>query len=366
MTTILVIEDEAAILENVTEILTLEGFDVLGAPDGRAGVEQALKHTPDLVICDIMMPKLDGYGVLLALQDEPATATTPFIFLTAKTQREAMRQGMELGADDYLTKPFTTGELLTAIETRLEKQTQVAERYEQKLDELRGNIIHMLPHELRTPLVSIMGYSEMLMWDYETLEREHIFRMSESINQASLRLHRLIENFLVYAQIELLEANPARMEGVTTLWVKRPNQLLREVAQAKAEEKGRQADLELALDDEATIQIVMDDFRKIIEELVDNAFKFSQAGTPVRVAAHANQRSFVVQIENQGRGMTLAQINDVGAGMQFERRLHEQQGAGMGLVIAKRLTELHNGGFSITSVPDESTMVEVALALGDA
>lgn len=365
MTEILVIEDERAILENVTEILELEGFDVLAADDGHIGVTLAQERHPDLVICDIMMPGLDGYGVLLALQDDPVTATIPFIFLTAKTQRDAMRQGMELGADDYLTKPFTTNELLTAITTRLEKQAVVTKRYEKKLDDLRGNIIHMLPHELRTPLVSIMGYSEMLMWDYETLEREHIYQMADSINTASLRLHRLIENFLVYAQIELLEADPSRFEGLSTLWVNHPHQLVQEVAYAKAESTGRGGDLQFDMAEEATIQIVTDDFRKILEELLDNAFKFSEVGTPVRVDAGKNGTSYTVRIHNHGRGMTAEQIADIGAGMQFERRLHEQQGAGLGLVIAKRLTELHSGEFTITSVPDDTTTVEVALELGE-
>lgn len=118
---ILLIEDNEDIRENTAEILMLSNYKVFTATDGKEGVEVALKENPDLVICDIMMPVLDGYGVLHMLQKNEATKNTPFIFLTAKTERADFRKGMELGADDYITKPFSGTELLTAIESRLKK-----------------------------------------------------------------------------------------------------------------------------------------------------------------------------------------------------------------------------------------------------
>jgi DNA-binding response OmpR family regulator len=118
---ILLIEDNEEIRENTAEILELAAYKVFTAEDGKAGVEIALKEKPDLILCDIMMPVLDGYGVLHMLQKNPETQRTPFIFLTAKTERSDMRKGMELGADDYITKPFTGAELLSTIESRLRK-----------------------------------------------------------------------------------------------------------------------------------------------------------------------------------------------------------------------------------------------------
>jgi CRP/FNR family cyclic AMP-dependent transcriptional regulator len=121
MKTILLIEDDADMRENTAEILELANFRVLKAPNGRTGVELARKEMPDLVLCDIMMPELDGYGVLHLLGRDPATAEIPFIFLSAKAERGDVRKGMELGADDYLTKPFEESELLNAIEGRLKR-----------------------------------------------------------------------------------------------------------------------------------------------------------------------------------------------------------------------------------------------------
>jgi diguanylate cyclase (GGDEF)-like protein len=128
MTTILVIEDMDALREEIAEILSFEGFAVLTAANGRIGVELAEKHHPDLVVCDIAMPELDGYGTLSALRANPQTATTPFIFLTAKVSKADMRQGMDLGADDYLTKPFTAQELLAAIDARLKKNADLVKQ----------------------------------------------------------------------------------------------------------------------------------------------------------------------------------------------------------------------------------------------
>ncbi len=129
MKKILVIEDEQIIRENILKLLKAEGFDVTGAENGAQGLNAAVSNLPDVIICDVMMPELDGYGVLMALRSNPVTATLPFVFLTGKAERSEMRQGMELGADDYLTKPFTKAELVGAISSRLKKQEAVAKQY---------------------------------------------------------------------------------------------------------------------------------------------------------------------------------------------------------------------------------------------
>ena len=135
---ILIIEDNNDIRENVVEILGLAGYTVFEADNGKTGIELAVNNLPDVILCDIMMPELDGYGVLFMLNKNPETAAIPFIFLTAKAERIDQRKGMEMGADDYLTKPFDDIELLNAIESRLRKKTAQQSFYSQSLENLNS------------------------------------------------------------------------------------------------------------------------------------------------------------------------------------------------------------------------------------
>lgn len=128
MKKILIIEDEPEMRRNITTILRLEGFKPVAAENGRRGVEMAVKEKPDLILCDVMMPELDGYGVIKALHDEPETMNIPFIFLTAKGEKTDIRSGMNLGADDYLTKPIDKADLLRAINMRLARAEQLGRR----------------------------------------------------------------------------------------------------------------------------------------------------------------------------------------------------------------------------------------------
>jgi CRP-like cAMP-binding protein/CheY-like chemotaxis protein len=136
MNKVLVIEDHNEIRENIVEILELADYEVSVAKNGKEGVEMATANLPSIILCDIMMPEIDGYGVLYLLHKNPETTNIPFIFITAKSERLDMRKGMEMGADDYLTKPFGRLELLNAIETRLKKKEEMQNYYSQSLDQL--------------------------------------------------------------------------------------------------------------------------------------------------------------------------------------------------------------------------------------
>ncbi|BDA73275.1 response regulator receiver modulated diguanylate phosphodiesterase [Calothrix sp. PCC 7716] len=135
MTKVLVIEDELGVRENILELLEAENYEVVEAENGRVGVQKAVSEVPDLILCDLMMPEMDGYSVLTALREEPVTATIPFIFLTAKAGKGNFRQGMDLGADDYITKPFTRAELLSAILSRLSKR-EILRKYLSAKDDI--------------------------------------------------------------------------------------------------------------------------------------------------------------------------------------------------------------------------------------
>ena len=147
MTKILVIEDELFVRENIVDLLEAEDFDVFSTENGILGILWAQENIPDLVICDVMMPEINGHDVLAEMREIPETSLTPFIFLTAMADKGDIRHGMELGADDYLTKPFTRDELLSAIHSRLAKQEKLMEQYNQ--EQQRAKILEQKVEELK-------------------------------------------------------------------------------------------------------------------------------------------------------------------------------------------------------------------------
>ena len=181
MKRILVIDDEEWLREMVQMALCQRGFDVLQAQNGAVGIETARKELPDLILCDVNMEQVDGYLTLSALRREPTTALIPFILMTGLADNAGMRHGMELGADDYLPKPFTIDELYAAVDARLKKAQVLKQEAERKLADLRDNISFMLPHELRTPLNGILAYGEILSAEAAVLSAAEIAEMGKVI-----------------------------------------------------------------------------------------------------------------------------------------------------------------------------------------
>jgi two-component system, sensor histidine kinase and response regulator len=363
MKKVLVIEDEPQVRENIEEILNLLGFEATSAFDGMMGLQLVHQDMPDLIMCDIMMPGLDGYGVLTSLRQDEATANIPFIFLTAKVGRSDFRTGMEFGADDYLTKPFTPNELLKSIAVQLEKREVAKRQTQNQLNQLRHNISFALPHELRTPLNGILGFSELLIHDYDVLPPVEVLEIAQALRESALRLYRLTQNFLLYADLELLSSDTARLHALLNTPVESyPRSVVAEVVYQKAMAADRRDDLLLQMED-FPLPISEPKLRKIVDELVDNALKFSKPNTPIYIRGRIEQDTFVLSVTDHGRGMTSEQIMQMGAYMQFDRKMHEQQGSGLGLTIARRLVELHGGSLSIVSTPGQSTTVRAEFNL---
>jgi signal transduction histidine kinase len=359
---VLVIDDTQDIRFIISETLNMFGFHTLTAEDGVTGTSMARDNLPDLIICDINMPNLDGYGTLKAMREHEATAGIPFIFLSGATDKSDMRRGMELGADDYLTKPFTHKELMAAVNARLEKQAEVQRQSDKRLNELRGNITLALPHELRTPLNGILGLASLMMDDYATMPPEEVLESSKFIHDSALRLHRLIENFLVFSQIELMASESKTIDISASIQPVQANDVVPEIARKTAARFKREGDLQLKIE-AASLLVPQENFIKIAEELIDNAFKFSEPGQAVNISIEVADGRCQFVVTDKGRGLTAEQISRIGPHIQFNRQTYEQQGAGLGLFIAKRLTELLGGRFHIDSKADQGTTVRVSFAM---
>ena len=360
MNKVLVIDDETEVREMVRLALQQRGFDVIEADNGAKGLELARTELPDLVLCDVNMQGVDGYHTLSSLRDDPTTASTPFIFITGVADNAGMRYGMELGADDYLPKPFSLATLYAAVESRLKKAQTLRQEAEKKLTSLRDNISLMLPHELRTPLNGIIAYGEILASDAATIPTAEISEMGQGIYDSGKRLEKLIENFLIYAQIELLGVDPQKVSLLRQKRTEHPAPLLERHARAQAQLARREPDLVLDLVDQP-VPVSEDYLTKIATELVQNAFKFSKPGTRVQVTLASFPDAISLTVTDHGRGLSPEQITQVGAYMQFDRKLQEQQGLGLGLAIVKRLTELHGGTLRIQSQNDVGTTVVIKI-----
>jgi len=360
MKKILVIDDEEWLREMVQMALRQRGYEVIEAGDGAAGIDQARKELPDLILCDVNMDKVDGYLTLSSLREQPTTASIPFILMTGLADNAGMRHGMELGADDYLPKPFTIDALYAAVEARLKKAQTVRQEAEKKLADLRDNISLALPHELRTPLNGILCFGEILTHDAATLQPAEIADIGQTIHESGKRLERLVENFVIFAQLELMAADAGHLNALRGKQTGNAAALIGEHARGQAAAVTRTGDLQMHL---ATVAVPMSEqyLVKVVGELVQNALKFSKPGSPVTVELQDAGEVLTLIVSDRGRGFTTEQISSVGAYVQFERKSQEQQGLGLGLAIARRLTELHGGTLSIQSEKGQGSRVTIKL-----
>lgn len=353
--TILVIEDESTIRNDMAEILLFEGFDVLTAENGTEGIQLAIEKLPDLIVSDVMMPEMDGYEVLTALRENPLTRLIPVIFVTAMAEKEDIRTGMNRGADDYLVKPFTRQELLNAIQIRIQRADFLSEKRQSDLQELRLQLIKYLPHELNTPLNGIIGIGQILKDYPDSLSKDEIADFGLNIYESGMRLYRLIQNYLLYSELVIRHENIS-----SSAPLENPGDLCQSILMSIALKYKRMNDTEIQVDP-CDALIGFKEFSKILEELLDNAFKFSFPGKKVCVRCGPLDKRFRLIIEDNGQGMTTEELQKIGAYIQFNRTLYEQQGSGMGLSIARMIVEMYGGELLIDSELHKGTTVTVIL-----
>ena len=360
MKKILLIDDSDYIIEGTSSLLRFEGYHVLTASNGTDGVELAREHHPDLIICDVSMPGMDGFEVLKALRHQKETETLRFVFLTARADKNDMRTGMEFGADDYLLKPFTVEELLLAIDAQWKKSESIQRGFE----DIKMNVTYALPHEFRTALNQILGLAYFLRSNSGESEPARIAETAKDIIESAKRLLKITENFLVYAQLESIAANTQARESLRNNKCEEASAIISDIAQSKAEFYSRLNDIHISCDEEGvSLKISNENLHKIFDEILDNSLKFSERGTSINLNACTVGTDFVATIADSGRGMSTAQIASMGAYKQFDRMLHEQQGVGLGFAIAKRLVELHGGKFNINSEEGVGTVIQITLPL---
>ena len=359
---ILLIEDEPKILKDLKKTLELCNYEPICCSNGFDGLENATTMQPDLIISDIMLPEIDGFEILSSLQKNPATSTIPFLFLSAKTERKYIREGMKLGADDFITKPYDIDELIQAIEIRLKKKENNEDQYSKKMKMLQSSINRALPHELRTPLSLILGYSDYILKKIEFIPQGELVEMVENIYDAAKRLNRIFENYLFFANLETISSNPAEFNKLRGKKIISAESIICDVVSFQAEKVQRDKDLRLSLVD-SELYIPEDIFIKMIEEIIDNCLKFSSDDTYIEIKSYIENNHYFITFTDYGRGMAEEQIKNIGAYIQFERKIYEQQGTGLGMAIVKKIIKMFRGTFAIESEPNKYTTVIISIPL---
>ena len=357
---VLVIEDDARWRTWIEAHLESAGHTVHTAADGVSGLDLAEKLKPDVILCDIEMPRLDGFGVLEELRKQTRLASIPFIFLTSRNARVDQRKGMVLGADDYITKPFSREELLSGIAGVLGKHEALSRRLQHYSEEYHRELAAPWAHELLTPLNGILGISSMLEAEAGTVSPAELRELARSINASARRQQLLARKLVQYFQLEQLKEYGWSDPGAA---VEAGSGIEDEVI-GVAERAGRSADLRLDCA-RAAVSISPQWLRVAVGELADNACKFSLKGTPVTVTAGIVDGLYRIEVTDRGMGMTAAERSGIAAFRQFDRAKREQQGLGLGLAIVGNVARLHRGSFGLEPGPDGTgvrAIVELPLA----
>jgi len=348
---ILIIEDDQSSRKLTGQVLRFAGFEVLDAVDGRAGVASAISSVPDLILCDITMPELDGFGVLKALRENPLTALTPFIFLTAMGTNNDRRQGMNGGADDYLTKPFNPDELVHSIRRRLEKRSRQIEETRQRTEEVRLAMDASVPKKIWETFERFTTVTNLLASDGSASGRE-VSAVDQAVAKEAASLQRMIRRLKIYVQLPQLYGGRFELAGNGPLATTGP--ALERAAREVCRNWDREADLAIALEP-AQLPLCEEYLVLLIEELVDNACKFSPRGTPIDVKGFGQRAFWSLAVCNRGPGMSVEQIERIGAFKQFWSGNKKPQGLGLGLALAQGVARLHGCEFSLQSEREATT-----------
>jgi signal transduction histidine kinase len=349
---ILVVEDDSALLEGVRDILEFSGYHVTTAVNGLDALHVLEKHIPHLIISDIMMPRMDGYQFYAAVRARPEWLDVPFIFLTAKGDKYDVRRGKELGADDYVIKPFDEEDLLVAIRNKLGRRAQLDAARQAQMSELKRSILTTLNHEFRTPLTHITAYIELLQESNPEIKSEEFRNFLDAVRSGSERLQKLVEDFILLVEFQTGESQKI-FERRREPLIEIPSLLSTVAERFRQRAAARRVTLALDAPAQPLPPILADRefLADAIGRLTDNAIKFSKPeGGTVTLRARAEDARVCIEVADQGVGIRAAELEKIfDLFYQIDRAKQEQQGTGSGLTIVHEIAKLHGGALVVSS-----------------
>jgi len=361
---ILFVDDDDNFRELAVAMLRQSGYDVFACRDGVEALEHLQGSATDLIVSDVMMPRVDGLELLREVRRRPATSTVPFVLVSARSEVEAQRAGMSLGADDFLAKPFRADDLIRTIEWRLQRAEllQSAVRWPQYFAQA-------LPRELQPPVHGILTDAERLQQiaTAETpLAAGDLARLGRSLHQHGRRLQHLAQDFTLWTQYELA-LNRQRVGGLLPAR-RQPvcGPELARVLRQCAYDCGRNPDLDIQVVG-AELALPVPGMERILQHLVRNALTHSAAGTKVSVTARVVGHEYHFQVSDHGRGMTPEQMARYHSYAQGTTEPLEPLASGLGLLLAGRLARIAGGSLQLHSnISGPGLVVRLALPLAGA
>lgn len=360
---ILVVEDHDLLLLAIRDILEVEGYKVVTATDGMDALEKMRGWTPNLIIADISMPRMDGYKFFEEVHANPEWVPIPFVFLTARAEREDRLKGKSMGAEDYIVKPFDPQELVVVVNSRIGRAQAIREATETEFEDLKRQIITLLSHELRTPLTSVYGYTELALEEAADLPPSDFQQFLTGIKKGADRLTRMVEDLLLVVRLDTGELERefellAAIQDDVDEMVKR----VVRIESGKAEENG--IDLQVQIPDPLPPILVHEYFLiDALSRLIDNAIKFSGKGEKrVLVSAAVYDDELQISIQDWGVGIPDDKIPHLFESFrQIDRQKMEQQGTGLGLVIAESLVKCMDGHITVDSTYQKGSTFTIHL-----
>ncbi len=361
MKTILVIDDDKLILRNVKDVLIATGFNVITATDGKTGLKMALESKPDLIVCDLMMPELNGFELIKNLRSSISTISIPIIVVSTLENKKQIQESINIGADDFLSKPFTPEALWIKIDNLLKKTKDIKYISENSIKQLSLNLASSLPHELRTPLNGIIGSADYLVKFGNTLSQQELNEFYKVLYQAANRLNELIIRYLLFVDTEIILADVDKLVTARNAVSFLPKNRIENLIHGFINTKGKKHNISYNFEN-SNIKIYEEHLNFIIKELLENAVKFSNEQTNnINISGLVIGNEYIIECIDNGRGLSNPEIMQLSAMKQFKRDFYEQQGLGLGLAIIQRLVKIYEGTFNIESELNKYTKINIKL-----
>jgi CheY-like chemotaxis protein len=360
---ILVVDDNPLIVDVLKGLLRSQNYKVFTSNNGKEALDVLQQKKVDVIICDVMMPKMGGYELHEAVRAAPECSHIPFVFLTALDDKSEIERGKEIGADDYICKPFEPRELLAIVKGKVSRAMSLKAMSEKRYDNYRRRVIHTLSHEFRTPLVAINTGMELLLEHQTSLDSSKAKNLLDAVRRGGLRLEKLVNDFMVLQQMDAGVPRRFFETRATPMPVKT---LIDRYMMAKSATFVSQG-VEFKLTDDtdgAAVKVVESQMVECLDRLVSNAVKFSPSDRTVEIHTYKSDDEICIDVKDRGIGLDLDKLDEaIDVFGQIDRDRLEQQGGGLGLPIASRYAAINNGRLEFEPRREGGSIVSIVLPL---